>query len=473
MLQIGMAGLPISTYKYAISYSDDNITYGAYSAYADLSSIATSFSIGNLNNGRYYKIKARAVNALGDGEESQEIGPFVPVYAASAAVAAVTSVPNAVAPNRGVRTFTVTVTPPSIVNFSYAVLQTQLSGGAWTTREANITNTGTTSYTYSATASQTYSARLITYNTDGYSETTVIASNISIPALIDDSYVVPAFAGSGYHPAVAAVAYVAPVAAVAYRAPVAAVAYVAPVAAVAAYWDDPPRDGYYADNYYYDYYTWGYDSDGAQVGTPGETGTFTVTGNAFSQTSTYSIPSNNVSVTNLVVEAYVVISGITITTSSRRFYVDYSGVYSDGRNSGQTAFDALASPHSTTSGANVVVRRSFNVANIGYDRAGAGRVTVRGGGTIGTWSTSPDQRIRVKVKYGGQERSYNNHPYWVAAFAGSGYHAAVAAVAEVQAVAAVTEIQAVAAVAEVQAVAAVAAYWDNPPYAQYTVTQSY
>ena len=252
MLQIGMAGLPISTYKYAISYSDDNITYGAYSAYADLSSIATSFSIGNLNNGRYYKIKARAVNALGDGEESQEIGPFVPVYAAGATVASATSVPNAVAPNRGVRTFTVTVTPPSIVNFSYAVLQTQLSGGAWTTREANITNTGTTSYTYSATASQTYSARLITYNTDGYSETTVIASNISIPALIDDSYVVPAFAGSGYHPAVAEVQAVAAVAAVAEVQAVAAVAYVAPVAAVAAYWDDPPRAGYYADNYYYD-----------------------------------------------------------------------------------------------------------------------------------------------------------------------------------------------------------------------------
>jgi hypothetical protein len=427
-----MAGLPITTYKYAISYSDDNITYGAFSAYTSLSSIATSFSIGSLNNGRYYKIKARAVNALGDGEESEVIGPFRPAYAAGATVASATSTPNPVAPNRGVRTFTVTVTPPSIVNFSYAVLQTQLSGGAWTTREANITNTGTTSYTYSATASQTYSARLITYNTDGYSETTVIASNINIPALIDDSYVVPAFAGSGYHPAVAAVAYVAP------------------VAAVAAYWDDPPRDGYY-----YDYYTWGYDSDGAQVGSPGETGTFTVTGNAFSQTSTYSIPSNNVSVTNLVVEAYVVVNSVTIVTTGRRFYVDYSGVYTDGRNSGQTAFDALAAPHSTTSGANVVVRRSFNVANIGYGNAGAGRVTVRGAGTIGTWSTSPDQRIRVKVKYGGQERSYNNHPYWVAAFAGSGYHPAVAAVAEVQ------------------AVAAVAAYWDNPPYAQYTVTQSY
>jgi hypothetical protein len=219
--------LPITTYKYAISYSDNNDTYGEFSAYTSLSSIATSFSVGSLNNGRYYKIKARAVNALGDGEESEVIGPFRPAYASGATVGSATSAPNSVAPNRGVRTFTVTVTPPSIVNFSYAVLQTQLSGGAWTTREANITNTGTTSYTYSATASQTYSARLITYNTDGYSETTQIATNISIPALIDDSYVVPAFAGSGYTPAVA---YVAPVTAVVGQPYIAAVAAVAAVA---------------------------------------------------------------------------------------------------------------------------------------------------------------------------------------------------------------------------------------------------
>ena len=113
-----MAGLPITTYKYAISYSDDNITYVAFSAYTNLSSIATSFSVSSLNNGRYYKIKARAVNYLGDGEESQIIGPFRPAYAAAATVGSTTSAPNAVAPNRGVRTFTVTVTPPSIVNFS-------------------------------------------------------------------------------------------------------------------------------------------------------------------------------------------------------------------------------------------------------------------------------------------------------------------------------------------------------------------
>jgi hypothetical protein len=37
----------------------------------------------------------------------------------------------------------------------------------------------------------------------------------------------------------------------------------------------------------------------------------------------------------------------------------------------------------------------------------------------------------------------------------------------------VAEVQAVAAVAAVAYVAPVAAYWDNPPYAQYTVTQSY
>lgn len=39
---------------------------------------SNSFTITGLTNGNFYKIKIRAVNALGDGEESQEIGPFKP-----------------------------------------------------------------------------------------------------------------------------------------------------------------------------------------------------------------------------------------------------------------------------------------------------------------------------------------------------------------------------------------------------------
>jgi hypothetical protein len=412
-----MAGLPITTYKYAISYSDDNITYGAFSAYTSLSSIATSFSIGSLNNGRYYKIKARAVNALGDGEESEVIGPFRPAYAAAATVASATSTPNSVAPNRGVRTFTVTVTPPSIANFSYAVLQTQLSGGSWTTREANITNTGTTSYTYSATASQTYSARLITYNTDGYSETTQIATNISIPALIDDSYIVPAFAGSGYHAAVAEVQAVAAVAAVAYVAP------------VAAYYDNPPYAAYYT--YAAGTYT---------------SGTVAVNANTYSITSAY-VGGPNRYTYGIEVFARSTTGTATICTSSRYFSI----AFSNGTTGTYSVQSQLVAPFSNNTGTTYRSRETGFAQSYGFPD-NSHRIQIRGEGSIASgWN--PTISVYFIVAY--ENRTLQP------AFAGSGYHAAVA------------EVQAVAAVAAVAYVAPVAAYWDNPPYAQYTVTQSY
>ena len=418
-----MAGLPITTYKYAISYSDDNITYGAFSAYTSLSSIATSFSVSSLNNGRYYKIKARAVNALGDGEESEVIGPFVPAYAAGATVASATSAPNPVAPNRGVRTFTVTVTPPSIVNFSYAVLQTQLSGGSWTTREANITNTGTTSYTYSATASQTYSARLITYNTDGYSETTQIATNISIPALVDDSYVVPAFAGSGYHPAVAEVQAVAAVT---------GVTEVQAVAAVAAYWDSPPYAAYYT--YAAGTYT---------------SGTVAVNANTYSITSAY-VGGPNRYTYGIEVFARSTTGSATICTSSRYFSI----AFSNGTTGTYSVQSQLVTPFTNNSGTTYRSRETGFAQSYGFPD-NSHRIQIRGEGSIASgWN--PTISVYFIVAY--EDRTLQP------AFAGSGYHPAVAAVAYV------APVTAVAAVAYV---APVAAYWDNPPYAAYTVTQSY
>ena len=75
-----MAGLPITGYKYALSVSTNGgSSYGAYGSYI-LSSwtSGTSFTITGLTNGYYYKIKIRAVNALGDGAESAEIGAYIP-----------------------------------------------------------------------------------------------------------------------------------------------------------------------------------------------------------------------------------------------------------------------------------------------------------------------------------------------------------------------------------------------------------
>jgi hypothetical protein len=409
-----MAGLPITTYKYAISYSDDNITYGAFSAYTSLSSIATSFSIGSLNNGRYYKIKVRAVNALGDGEESQVIGPFRPAYAAAATVASATSTPNAVAPNRGVRTFTVTVTPPSIVNFSYAVLQTKLSTGAWTTREASITNTGSTSYTYSATASEVYSARLITYNTDGYSETTEIASNISIPALIDDSYNVPAFAGSGYH------------------------------AAVAAYWDSPPYDAFAGS---------GYHAAVAYVAPVAESwgGDTWSAWQAKTQVCLNGSATGSKYFTSIINNADQQPNGIQARNMNANFSTSLVSNGGDGSTravcyvvNGVRYF--IGSLAQNGDGPVQAIARGTG-GNWGVGATGSGWSTNNTSGISGSAWYYCDVRVRYQYRTPAVAEVAAVAAYWDSppydAFAGSGYHAAVAA------------------------------YWDSAPYDAYTVTQSY
>jgi len=80
-----MDGVPITGYKYALSTSADNITYGSYGAYTSASwSSGTSFTITGLSNGTYYKIKVRAVNAVGEGTESEEKGAYKPNIAPAA-----------------------------------------------------------------------------------------------------------------------------------------------------------------------------------------------------------------------------------------------------------------------------------------------------------------------------------------------------------------------------------------------------
>ena len=80
-----MAGLAITGYKYNLSTSTDNVTYQAYAGSYTTSSwtSGTTFTITGLTNGTYYKVKIRAVNALGEGAESVEIGPFKPFKAAT------------------------------------------------------------------------------------------------------------------------------------------------------------------------------------------------------------------------------------------------------------------------------------------------------------------------------------------------------------------------------------------------------
>lgn len=360
-------GSPIIGYK--VQYSTNE---GAtWSTAVTTSSTSYNFTV---TNGLTYVGRVIAYNAVGDGIASSASTGRVPAFAAAASISSTTSTPTT--SNRGYRSFTVTVDPPTVASFSHAVLETKLSSGSWTTREANITNTGSTAYTYAATASEVYSARIITYNTDGYYEITEIASNINIPALIDDSYTVPAFAGSGYHE---------------------------------AYWDNPPYPAGY------NYTTGTYTSNTVQVNA-----------NSYSVTSAY-VGGADRRTDSLKVYARSTTGSATICTSSRYFSI----AFSFNTTGSYTSYSQLVSPFSNNSGTTF---RSRTVSEVYQDFGGVAnnsRIQIRGNGSIASgWD--PTISVYFEVDY----TDRTSYP----AFAGSGYHAA---------------------------------YWDNPPYDAYTVTQSY
>jgi len=128
------------------------------------------------------------------------------------------------------------------------------------------------------------------------------------------------------------------------------------------------------------------------------TGQFTVTGNTFVQTSIYSIPDIYTQITALSIEGWVVITGINICSAGRNFVVYFSGAttvtFSQSNNCNTAPF--------TTNSGTTHQNKAFAVTATGYNVTGAGKIRVNGGGTIGTWSTAPDQRIRVIVNITGQ-----------------------------------------------------------------------
>jgi hypothetical protein len=128
------------------------------------------------------------------------------------------------------------------------------------------------------------------------------------------------------------------------------------------------------------------------------TGTFTVTGNAFTQTSTYAIPDNDTQITSLTVNAAVGTTSVATTSTSRSFTVGFSGATT---NTYGQSLTGLQAPWSTNPGT-AFRSLTWNVADTGYGLVGAGRVRVNGAGTISTWSS--DQRIRVTVTITGTTR---------------------------------------------------------------------
>lgn len=313
----------------------------------------TSYSWTNALNGNSYIGRVLAYNAIGDGPYSSASTSRTPVFASNPTISFTTSTPTT--SNRGYRDFTITIDPPNAVSYWYSKIETNTNSAGYVERTTNITNQGSTSYTYTATAGQSIVARVTTYNTDGYSQSAT-TSTISIPALIDDSF--------------------------------------------------------YTD-------TSGWE---AEVGYSDQTGQFTVTGNAFTQTSAYSIPGVGIKssytagemqykIETLSIEAWVGDSGTTICTSSRYFRVDFSGTSTSAGTGGGT-ISALQAPFSNNSGPTRNRFLGFNVTDVDYGNAGAGRIRVRGDGTIGTWSTSPDQRIRVIVYISGKSKRYQVSGFW-------------------------------------------------------------
>jgi hypothetical protein len=141
-------------------------------------------------------------------------------------------------------------------------------------------------------------------------------------------------------------------------------------------------------------------------------GNFTVTGNSFSQTSSYALPGVNTQnngdvqyrISNVTINARTGSSGTTICTTSRYFRVDFSGTSTSAGTGGGTK-SGLNTPWSNNSG--TTERSQAQGWTLAYGNAGAGRFRVRGDGTIGTWSTSPDQRIYVNIDVVGFSRTWN------------------------------------------------------------------
>ena len=174
-----MAGLPITGYKYALATSADSYaTYGEYQTSSWTS--GTSFTITGLTNGTLYKIKIKAVNALGEGAESAEIGPFKPNAVPS------TPAPPTLTPGDGTDTFT-WVAPASngstITKYGYQVSAD--NGSTWysaiggtlngETETANLSAVLTTQYSLSS-----YKLRVRAFNNGtngGWSERSTISSS--------------------------------------------------------------------------------------------------------------------------------------------------------------------------------------------------------------------------------------------------------------------------------------------------------
>ena len=336
-----------------------------------------SFTVRNNSaaTARSYKIRVTANNAVGAGTVATS-GSVTPSFGtpATPTLAAIAPTQPASGSGSGARQFSVTYNPLACSGFSNTETYIKLSGYAYSynansaylnTTNSDAGKTWTISTLYSSSwgsyrtllASETYYVFTRTWNADGdyvdSAEASVVTTATqSYNVVVDTSYYVTVDTSS-----------------------------------------------------------WGGNEAYSDV-----TGTFTVTGNGFTQTSVYAIPGvgntgpysdgqRRYSISSLDIEAWVVITGINITTSSRNFIVDFSGTSTTANT--DSSINCLQAPFSNNSGT-TIRSLGWNVPDVSIGTApGGGRIRVRGAGSIATWSTSPDQRIRVRVSITGSQQRWN------------------------------------------------------------------
>jgi len=159
-----MAGLDITGYEYALSTSADNVTYSSYGSYLAASwSSGSTFTITGLTNGTYYRIKLRAVNSLGKGQESAVIGPFLPRTTPGLPVFSSASSGNG--------TYTINWTAPvdsgGAPVTSYTVELTTANQTAWNGATVSTGITGTSKTFTGLTNGASYRARVLAVTAGG------------------------------------------------------------------------------------------------------------------------------------------------------------------------------------------------------------------------------------------------------------------------------------------------------------------
>jgi hypothetical protein len=160
-----------------------------------------------------------------------------------------------------------------------------------------------------------------------------------------------------------------------------------------------PTTGPVTVNYVTTTYDWGPE----QNVTDTATGTFTVSGNSFLDTYAFSVPgwrtgdarsvgTETYRVTGVDVYARVVVTGINITSAARSFVLEWSGASTTATNA--DSYNGSQAPFTTNSG--TTERDESTGFTLGYDNGRGGKIRLDGTGSIGTVSTNPDERIRVR-----------------------------------------------------------------------------